>query len=133
MSTSVGVMEGNIEEKWPLVVFCIVSITFLFLLPSINSFLFMGLEELADQEFDASDIPPNLEDRAVLFCVGKIERVNRSRAYMLLPNYTCRNEKKKRERNCDGKQESMSHFQLKTGLKINMPLVVIYLCVCWFG
>lgn len=49
----------------------------------------MGLEKLADQEFDAGDVPPHLEDRAVLLCVGKIKRIYRSRTYMLLPNYTC--------------------------------------------
>lgn len=95
MSTPVSVMEGNIEEKWPLFIFFIVSITFtlFFLLLPLKGFLFLGLEELADQVFNASDVPPNLEDRAVFFCVGKIKRVNRSRTDMLLPNYTCRNKR----------------------------------------
>lgn len=98
MSTSVSVMKGNIEEKWPLFSFCIVFITFIvfFLLSSLKSFLFMGLEKLADQELNASDVPPNLEDRAVFFCVGKIKRVNISRTDMLLPNYTCSNSKREK-------------------------------------
>ena len=49
----------------------------------------MGLEELADQEFDAGDVPPHLEDRIVLLRVGKVKRVHRSRADVLLPDYTC--------------------------------------------
>lgn len=58
----------------------------------------MGLEKLADQEFNAGDVPPHLEDRAVLLCVGKIKRVHRSRTDMLLPNYTCANDRVKKER-----------------------------------
>lgn len=75
----------------------------------------MGLEKLADQEFDAGDVPPHLEDRAVLLCVGKIKRVHRSRTDMLLPNYTCANEKRQRGRNDDkkNKNKSMSENRLE--------------------
>ena len=88
-------MEGNIEEKRSLFISFIITVSFIsfFLLPSLNYFLFMGLEELADQEFDASDVPPHLKDRAVLLCVGKLKRVYRSWTNMLLPNYTCINER----------------------------------------
>lgn len=87
VSTSVGVVKGNIKEKWPAFIFYIDFNVFL-LSPSFKGFLFMGLEKLADQEFYACDVPPHLKDRAVLLCVGKIKRVYRSRADMLLPNYT---------------------------------------------
>lgn len=85
-------MKGNIQEKRPLVIFRVVFVLF-FLLPSFMSFFVMCLEKLADQEFDAGDVPPHLEDRIVLLCVGKIKRVYRSRADMLLPNYTCVSER----------------------------------------
>lgn len=58
----------------------------------------MGLEKLADQEFDAGDVPPHLEDRVVLLCVGKIKRVYRSGADMFLPNYTCGKERVKKKK-----------------------------------
>lgn len=85
MSTSVSVVKGDVKKEWPLVVFRIPSS----LPPPFRSSLFMSLEELADQEFDAGDVPPNLEDRAVLLRVGKIKRVHGSRADVLLPNYPC--------------------------------------------
>lgn len=84
MSTSVSVVEGNIEEKRSL----FISIVLLFLLPSLNGFLFVCLEKLAYQQFNAGDVPAHLEDRVVFLCVGKIKRVHRSRPDMLLPNYT---------------------------------------------
>lgn len=87
VSTSVGVVEGDIKKKWPLLPSYIAFIPF-FLSPFLEGSQLMILEELADQQLDAGDVPPHLEDRAVLLCVGKIERVHRSRTHMLLPNYT---------------------------------------------
>lgn len=58
----------------------------------------MGLEKLADQEFDAGDVPPHLEDRAVLLCISKIKRVHRSWTDMFLPDNTCENDEEERER-----------------------------------
>lgn len=94
VSTSVRIMEGNVKEKWPLFILYSPPITFFCfsLLPSLKGFLFTGLEKLADQEFDASDVPPHLEDGTVFLCVGKVKGVNRSRANVLLSNYTCENE-----------------------------------------
>lgn len=71
----------------------------------------MSLEKLADQEFDAGDVPPHLEDRAVLLCVRKIKRVHRSRADVLLPNYTCVNERVKKERG-DKKRVCVSRSEI---------------------
>lgn len=87
VSTAVGVVEGNVKEKWPLFTFYIPFILF-GLMPSFKHFLFMGLEKFADQEFDAGDVPPHLQDRVVLLCVGIIERIYRSRTDVLLPNNT---------------------------------------------
>lgn len=92
MPTSVGVMEGNVEEKRPLfiplIIVVISGVLFLFLLPSLGGFFFVRLEKLAYQEFNAGDVPAHLEDRVVFLRVGKIKRVYRPRADVLLPNYT---------------------------------------------
>ena len=80
-------MEGNVKEKWPLFTFYVPFILF-GLMPSFKHFLFMGLEKFADQEFDAGDVPPHLQDRVVLLGVGIIERIYRSRTDVLLPNNT---------------------------------------------
>lgn len=69
-----GVMKGYIEKERPL------------LLLRIDFILFMSLEEFADQEFDAGDVPSHLEDRAVLLCVCKIKRIHRAGTHVLLPN-----------------------------------------------
>lgn len=84
VSTSVGVVESNIKKKRPLLV-VVYFVLFAFVL---SFLLFMGLEKLADQEFDAGDVPPHLEDRAVLLCVSKIKRVHGSWTDMLLPDNT---------------------------------------------
>lgn len=75
VSTSVSVVEGDIEEKRPLLAFHIIVLPFT-LWPLFKDFLLVSLEKLADQEFDAGDVPPHLEDRAVLLRVGKIKRIN---------------------------------------------------------
>lgn len=87
VSTSVGVVEGDIKKKWPLLPSYISFIPF-FLSRFLEGSQLMILKELADQELDASDVPPHLKDGAVLLCVGKIERVHRSRAHVFLTNYT---------------------------------------------
>lgn len=86
-----SIMEGNIKEKWPVFILYILPVTFFCFFPVLllKGFLFVSLEKLADQEFNASDVPPRLEDRAVFLCVGKVKGVNRSRANVLLSNYTC--------------------------------------------
>lgn len=91
VSTSMSIMEGNIKEKWPVFILYILPVTFFCFFPvlSLKGFLFVSLEKLADQEFNASDVPPHLEDRVVFLCVGKVKGVNRSRANVLLSNYTC--------------------------------------------
>lgn len=73
VSTSMGVVEGHVQEKRPLLL-------------SVGSILFMSLEEFADQKFNAGDVPPHLEDRAVLLRVGKVERIHRPRTHVLLSN-----------------------------------------------
>lgn len=88
VSTSVGVVESNIKKKRPLLVlFYFVPFAFV-----LHFLLFMALKKLADQEFDAGDVPPHLEHRAVLLCVSKIKRVHRSWTDMLLPDNTCEND-----------------------------------------
>lgn len=74
MSASMGVMKGYVQKKGPL------------LLLYIDFLLFMSLEEFADQKFNAGDVPPHLEDRAVLLRVRKFERIYRSRTHVLLSN-----------------------------------------------
>lgn len=70
-----GVVKGYVQKKRPL--------------PSYTDFiLFMSLEEFADQKLNAGDVPPHLEDGAVLLRVGKIERIYRSRTHVLLSNNT---------------------------------------------
>lgn len=93
VSTSVGVVEGDVKEKWPLFIFYIPFILFC-LTPLFKRFLFMGLEKLADQEFDAGDVPPHLQDRVVFLCVGIIEGIYGSRTDVLLPNNTWESKKK---------------------------------------
>ncbi len=87
----------------------------------------MGLEKLADQEFDAGDVPPHLEDRVVLFSVGKIKRVYRSRTNMLLSNYACGNERTKKERGREKMIKSNSVYERR--LQTNWSITA-YLCVC---
>lgn len=102
VSTAVSVMEGHVKEKRSLLLVllhrCIAAATSLFGLGMMQSLLSVGLEELPNQQFDAGDVPPNLEDRAVLLRVGKIKRVHRAGPHVFLPNDTCFGQTKKMEK-----------------------------------
>lgn len=87
MSTSVSVMEGDVKKKWYVLPIWLVSI--ISFLPLNRDSLFMKLEKLADKEFDSRDVPPDLQDRAVLLRESKIKGVHGSRTNMLLSDYTC--------------------------------------------
>lgn len=99
VSTAVGVMEGHVEEKRSLLLLILLLLyrsivtaaasSSLLGLGAVQSLLSVGLEELANQQFDAGDVPPDLEDGAVLLRVGKVKRVDRARPHMFLPNDTC--------------------------------------------
>lgn len=67
---AVGVMEGNIEEKRPVT---------------------PRLQEFPDQQFNSSDVPPDLEDRAILLRVCKVKWIHHLRPHVLLPNDACVN------------------------------------------
>lgn len=44
------------------------------------------LQEFPDQQFNSSDVPPNLEDRAILLRERKIKWIHHLRPHVLLPN-----------------------------------------------
>lgn len=46
----------------------------------------LSLQELPDQQLNSRDVPPHLEDRAILLRVRKVERVHSLRPHVLLPN-----------------------------------------------
>lgn len=52
----------------------------------------LSLQEFPDQQLDSSDIPPHLEDGAILLRVRKVEGVHRLRPHVLLPNDAWRRE-----------------------------------------
>lgn len=63
--------------------------------------LVLGLQEPPDELLDAGDVPPNLQHRAVLLCVGKVEGEHGLWAHVLLPNDPWEN----REGLCQGEWE----------------------------
>lgn len=156
VSTAVGVMEGHVEEKWPLLLLLLLlrrcaaaATTSLFGLVFLQGLLSVCLEELANQQFDAGDVSPDLEDGAVLLRVGKIKGVHRARPHVLLPNYTCFGsdnvEKATREKTqfSKGSMEFIWIIQIKFcratstmsrhKKKHNSENVPVYLCVCQLG